>query len=250
MVTARLADQRLVLLGVLPDREKLTVVQFLREMPEWLQRTIHAVCLDRYPGYRNAVKEVLPTVVVVTDRFHVAQQYRAGADALRRKELKRLKQELPAAEYQQLRGSLWAFRKNQGDLTPEEATVLARLFAYSPPLKLAYTFREDLTTTFESNLSKEEAHVKLQEWQERVQASDLTCYDGFLTTLDNWMDEITNYFAHRWNSGFVEGFNNKLKVLKRRCYDILNLDHLFQRVYLDLDGYRLFARRISYAPYM
>jgi hypothetical protein len=39
----------------------------------------------------------------------------------------------------------------------------------------------------------------------------------------------------------VEGFNTKLKVLKRRCYGIFNLNHLFQRLYLDLEGYRLFA---------
>jgi len=50
------------------------------------------------------------------------------------------------------------------------------------------------------------------------------------------MDEITNYFVDRNNSGFVEGLNNKIKVLKRRCYGIFNLRHLFQRIYLDLEG--------------
>jgi transposase len=39
----------------------------------------------------------------------------------------------------------------------------------------------------------------------------------------------------------VEGFNNKIKVLKRRCYGLFNLKHIFQRIFLDLEGYRLFA---------
>jgi transposase len=43
------------------------------------------------------------------------------------------------------------------------------------------------------------------------------------------------------NSGFVEGFNNKIKVLKRRCDGIFNRQHLFQRISLDMEGYRLFA---------
>jgi hypothetical protein len=30
-------------------------------------------------------------------------------------------------------------------------------------------------------------------------------------------------------------------VIKRRCYGILKVGHLFQRLYLDLEGYRLFA---------
>jgi len=59
--------------------------------------------------------------------------------------------------------------------------------------------------------------------------------------LNNWQDEITNYFHHRYNSGFVEGLNNKIKVIKRRWYGLLNVKHLFQRLYLDLEGYRLFA---------
>jgi len=42
-------------------------------------------------------------------------------------------------------------------------------------------------------------------------------------------------------SGFVEALNNKLKVLKRRCHGIFNLGHLFQLIFLDLDGYRFFV---------
>ncbi|MBI4853435.1 MAG: transposase [Acidobacteria bacterium] len=63
----------------------------------------------------------------------------------------------------------------------------------------------------------------------------------FLTTLDNWIDEITNFFLDRNSSAFVEGLNNKIKVLKRRCYCIFNLSHLFQRIFLDLVGYDFFS---------
>jgi transposase len=242
IVTARLSGDHVAILAVLPNREKDTVVEFLRSIPAALQRTIHTVCVDMYVGYRNAVRETLSTAQVVVDRFHVAKLYRGGADTLRTQELKRLKQELPPEDYRQLKGSLWAFRKNQADRTPEDAHVLARLFAQSPRLELAYTFREELTALFEQELTQPEAQRQIQDWQARVRASELTCFDSFLTTLDEWMDEITNYFLNRRNSGFVEGLNNKLKVLKRRCYG-LNVDHLFQRIFLDLEGYRLFAHR-------
>jgi len=56
-----------------------------------------------------------------------------------------------------------------------------------------------------------------------------------------WLDRIANYFRHHQNSGFVEGLNNKINVLKRRCFGIYNLRHLFQRITLDLDGYRRFC---------
>ncbi|MBI5030117.1 MAG: transposase [Chloroflexi bacterium] len=59
------------------------------------------------------------------------------------------------------------------------------------------------------------------------------------------MERILNYFVRRNSSGFLEGLNNKLKVLKRRCYGQFNVGHLFQRIFLDLEGYRLFARRTT-----
>jgi transposase len=193
-----------------------------------------------YKGYINAVKEVLGEAIVVVDRYHVATKYRHCADALRKKELNRLKNELPQEAYEPLKGAMWPFRKKQAELT-EEAELLERLFAYSPDLKLAYILREELTAIFEQDLTKAEATTAIKAWRKKVENSGLTCFDSFLTTLDNYLDEITNYFLSRHSSGFVEGLNNKIKVLKRRCYGLLNLDHFFQRLFLDLEGYRLFA---------
>lgn len=242
IVTARLPNGRLAILGVLPDREKTTVRKFLQSIPVSLAATIHTACTDMYEGYIQAVREVLRHVRIVIDRFHIAQKYRGAADTVRKQELQRLKHELPKADYQQLKGTLWAFRKNQVDLTPAEQERLARLFVYSPELAAAHLLREELTLIFEQAISQLQAQEQIRAWQERVRHSGLSCFDDFLNTLDRWWNEITNYFVNRDSSGFVEGLNNKLKVLKRRCYGLLNVEHLFQRIFLDLEGYRLFAR--------
>ena len=85
---------------------------------------------------------------------------------------------------------------------------------------------------------KNDAKRALRAWETRVRDSGLTCFDNFLKTLHRHWEAITNYFVDLLTSGFVEGLNNKLKVLKRRCYGISNLDHFFQRIFLDLEGYR------------
>lgn len=241
IVTAHLEDDRVVILGVLANREKDTVIAFLRTIPEKLRWTIYTACTDMYEGYTEAVREELKHARIVIDRFHVAEKYRDGADALRKQELKRLKHELSAKEYKTLKGNLWAFRKNSADLKPAEKQVLQRLFSHSPNLALAYQLREQLTAIFDKNLSKAAAKVKIRNWVRQVKKSGLQCFDDFLKTLANWWEEILNFFVDRANSGFVEGFNNKLKVLKRRCYGIFNLNNLFRRIYLDLEGYRMFG---------
>ena len=241
IVTGKGTSGEVKVLAVLPDRKKQTVKQFLEQMPRRVKRAIRTVCTDMYEGFILAVKEVLGKAQVVIDRYHVAKLYRAGADRLRTQELRRLKQELPKEEYAKVKGAMWPFRKKAADLEVEEQELLARLFTYTPALQQAYAYREQLTGIFEAPLSKEAALQELTDWQQRVSASGLSCYDGFLLTLEKWREEIANYFLARQNSGFVEGLNNKIKVLKRRCYGIFNLPHLFQRLTLDLEGYPRFA---------
>jgi transposase len=241
IVTARLTDKRLVILGVLKDREKDTVVEFLRSIPVRLLQTIHTVCSDMYEGFTEAVREEVKSARLVIDRFHVTRKYREGVDNLRKQELRRLKSELPEEAYGQLKGSMWALRKDRQDLQPEDRQVLRTLFTYSPKLKAAYDFQRQLTDIFDQPISKTMAKGKIRAWINRVHKYGLTCFDEFLKTYDHWTEEITNFFVNRANSGFVEGFNNKIKVLKRRCYGLFNLKHIFQRVFLDLEGYRLFT---------
>ena len=246
ILTTQQADGHVALLGVLADRQKETVRQFFESIPKRLWQTMKKVCTDMWEGYTNAVTEFAAahpevSVEVVVDRFHVTKNYRECVDNLRKKECRRLKKELSETQYAAIHGVMWPLRKNSADLTAEEQEKLQHLFAYSPDLKLAYTFREELTAIFELPLTKEEAKQHIIAWQRKVSRSALTCFDKFLTTLDNWLDKIANYFTGRLSSGFVEGLNNKIKTTKRRCYGILRNTTLFQRLYLDMEGYRNFA---------
>lgn len=237
----------MVLLGVLADRRKETVAKFLRSIPAHLKSTIHTACCDMYEGYLEALHEELPQVRVVIDRFHVAKTYREALDNLRKREMKRLKAQLSEDEYKQLKGSLWALRKRRADLNEAQTQVLHLLLEHSPDLKAAYVLREGLTAIFDEPISKSTAQDRLRKWMEQVAASGVKCFDDFIKTLNRLWEPITNYFVARKTSAFVEGLNNKIKVLKRRCYGLFNLKHFFQRLYLDLNGYRLF--RIQ-PPYM
>jgi len=240
-VTTRTADGGLKLLGLLPNRRRETVEAFLRQIPARLRAQVRDVCTDMYEGYTSAVQEALPEARIVVDRFHVAKAYRDCADQLRKEVQRELKAELSETEYEALKGTMWLFRRDPQKLEKQEQERLEWLFECAPDLKQAHQLREELTAIFETEQSKESGRTAIEDWQKRVRESGLRCFDSFLKTLSNWMEEITNYFISRLTSGFVEGFNNKIKVLKRRCYGITNLKHLYQRLCLDLEGYRLFG---------
>jgi len=241
IVSTRDDQGKPVVLAVLKDRKKETVASFLKSIPENLRATVEEVCTDMYEGFINAAEEVLTQAQVVADRFHVAKLYRAALDDLRKQEMKELKRLLDKQEYAGLKGVLWALRKRPADLEPEEQEVLELLFKCSRNLRQAYALREKLTQIFETKQSPEAARGAIRDWIIEVKRSGLDCFDKFVTTLEENMEIITNYFTHRSNSGWVEGLNNKIKVLKRRCYGITNPVSLFRRIWLDLSGYEAFA---------
>jgi transposase len=241
LVSAHDEQGKPIVLAVLKGREKQTLIDFLKTIPKRLQDTIKEVCTDLYEGFIHAVEEVLPQAKIVADRFHVTKLYRAAVDALRKTELKALKGVLTKEEYAGLKGVLWALRKPREHLEPEEHVLLDRLFEASPLLRKAYTLREKLTRLFDKDHSKKSGRRAIRRWMAAARKSGLDCFDKFLTTLENRMDLITHYFISRSSSGWVEGLNNKIKVLKRRSYGIKNLGNLFRRIWLDLRAYEAFA---------
>jgi transposase len=106
-----------------------------------------------YEGFTEAVREVIGEAVIVIDRFHVAKLYGKCADDLRTREMRRLKKEMSEKEYEQIKGVMWAFRKNEEDLEEEEKRKLEKLLSHSPELEKAYRLREALRAIFEKKMS-------------------------------------------------------------------------------------------------
>ena len=164
---------------------------------------------------------------------------------MRKKELERLRKTLSKAQYKELEGVMWLLRKRPDDLTLKDQETLDQLFRYSPLLQQAYQLKNELTALFSSDLDRRRGKQRITGWMNRVKKSSVRCFDTFLKTLETYKDEVVNYFLDRLTSGFIEGLNNKIKVIKRRCYGLKNIGHLFQHLYLDLCGYSLYAWKKS-----
>jgi transposase len=170
-----------------------------------------------------------------------ARHYRDAVDAVRKQEVRRLHKELPKAAQDDLKRTRWPFRKRAGNLDSADQERLDVPLAHSLALRQAYTLREELRVIFDTARSKADGLHRIQFWRQRAARSGLACFDTFLKLLDCRLDLIANYLINHQTSSFVEGLNNKLEVLKRRCYELRNVGRLFQRLTLDLHGYRRFS---------
>jgi len=240
LITSR-ADNKTKILAVIKGREKLKIKAFLCSIPKHLKRTIVGICCDMYDGYVNAAKESFDEKIpVIVDRFHVAKLYRKCLVKLRKNELARLRRVLAKEEYQSLKYAIAILKRNKEFATQEEGKILESLFKHSPALKTAYKLCCQLTGIYNSRIGKRKANRKINEWIAKVETSGINYFKTFVSTLEKYKTEIVAYFKGRYTSGFVEGFNNKAKVLKRRCYGIFNENNLFRRLFLDCSGYEIF----------
>jgi len=189
-------------------------------------------------AYIGAAKSVFdPKVAIIVDRFHVAKLYRRSLVQLRKKELVRLRKKLIPEQYKALALAIAIMVKSKSYATTEERKILRKLFYHSPILKVAFDLCCKLTHIYNSHTGIRAATRKINGWISKVESSGLSCFKTFVKALNKYKVEITAYFKGRHNSGFVEGFNNKIKVIKRRCYGIFDVKTLFKRLFLDLSGY-------------
>ena len=99
IISVGLRNGKRRVIGVLENRKKETVRKFFSSIPKHLRKTVRVFCTDLYEGFINAAKEFFGRKIrIVADRFHVANLYRKSLDNLRKKEIKRLKKELPKEE--------------------------------------------------------------------------------------------------------------------------------------------------------
>jgi len=241
IVSAKNKKGDLSVIAVLPNRLKETVKSFLESIPESLRKTVNSICTDMCDSFVQSACEIFGERVVIIDRYHVSKLYREPLDKLRISEMKRLKKELSSEEYAKLNNMMWIVRKKYECLSHTEKDQLNLLYKHSLKLKEMHRAALKLTHIFNTHQSRKVAFTKLNRWIDFVQKSGLLCFDGFIKTLTKYKSTILNYFKSRKNSGFVEGLNNKIKVLKRRCYGVFKTETLFQRLFLDLKGYEMFA---------
>ena len=238
LITSRVGKESRIL-EIIKGRGKAEVKAFLTTIPNHLKKTIIAICSDMYDGFINAAKEAFgEDIPVIADRYHVSKLYRKSLVSLRKKELKKLKKSMVPEEYKALKPAISLLcKRKECELNESEKEVLKPLFDSAPKIKKAYNFSLRLTSIYNKHSTPDEALESINTWISDVEKSDINCFKEFIKTLKKYQKEICNYFIGRNSSGFVEGFNNKVKVIKRRCYGIFNINHLFQRVFLDFSGY-------------
>ena len=213
---------------MLPDRRKESLVRWLTRPPDGIDlTTLTFAATDLWAHYRAAVNTVFPHVAVVADRFHVVQNLHKVIHDVRREAQKAATND---EERQQLKGLRYLLLKNQHNLTESDTVRLDALADSHPDIFRLWQLRQELYDWYEMRTTHDLASAALERWIVDARQLGMKHLDSFCGTLANWQTEIVNFFHERITSGFVEGMNSKIRVLKRIAFGIPNFDHFRLRV--------------------
>ena len=121
------------------------------------------------------------------------------------------------------------------ELSEEQEKQLANMLKASPELKQCYELKEAFRDLFNQNITIRAAEKLLRRWVAQVEATSFKSLKSFVNTLRNWWQQILNYFDGRFNNGFAEGVNLKIKMLNRRGYGYRNFNSFRLHVLVAFD---------------
>lgn len=219
-----LADpQQRKLIDILPNRFENSLIQYFSKFSSRTQ-VKYFVC-DMNPHFREVSRVCFPNAIVVADRYHVIRQAYWAMERVRKNEQNRL-----SARFRKY------FKKSRGllmkpieKLTNEEADQLALMFEIAPRLADAYRLKNEFLRVIRSNSSKEGKPLLL-DWLHAVEVMDLPEFSDCTKAYRNWFYEILNSLDAPWSNGYIEGCNNKTKVLKRVSYGMRNFSNFRKRI--------------------
>jgi transposase len=189
-------------------------------------RKLKAVAMDMSSAYFWTVRETLPGVKVVFDRFHVISLMNQAIDELRRDH----QAELDALGRQTIKGSRFLLLRNYDSLQPDRKARLDALLSVNRPLFEIHSMKEQLRLFWEKT-DRKEAEQFLAIWCRDAMNSGIKVLKKVGKTLAGYRTGLLNYFDHRITSGAVEGLINKIKTLKRQAYGFRDAEYFKLRLY-------------------
>jgi transposase len=218
-----------------PGRNADVLIEFFKELGIDRCFNIKTVTMDMSASYEKAVQLWLPQADIVFDRFHVQQLASDAVDEVRRAIVRELKGTEDAKTVKKTR---FVLLKNQEDLSRPEKQKLNAVQANNKRLYRAYLLKETLRNALDY-LQPARAEKELRSWLSWASRSRLAPFVRVARTIRARLEGVLAYVRTRLTNGFLEGINNKTRVVARRAYGFHGPAPLIAMLFLNCGGIEL-----------
>ena len=205
------------------DRSEASMDQFYRFLGEKKAKRMRLAVMDMWRAFRNSTQRHAPQAGILFDKFHVIKHLGEALDKIRKSEYARLE----GKKRQFIKGQKYTLLSHPQNLTGTARKNLKLLLAANKRLNTAYLLKESFAQLWDYH-SEAWARKFFENWRAQLKWQRLKPYGNFAAMIERHWDGIAAYCKpeNKVALGFVEGLNNKIRVLQRRAYGLRDEEYL------------------------
>ena len=212
-------------LDILPKRTENAVLDYLLQFPKEERDRVQYFISDMWTPYQDAARAAFGKSTRVIDRYHWIRQLYWAFERVRKDVQKHMTKERRIY----FKHSRKLLLKPFAELSDDDKQAVNIMLYYSSDLSTAHFYKEEFQKIADCR-SLVDAKKMMQEWIESAIECGVRPIEDCARTMLRWKTEILSSYNTSCTNGFVEGCNNRIKVLKRVSYGCRNFKRFRNRV--------------------
>ncbi len=209
------------------DRSEKSMDLFFAWLGEKKSRRIQLAVMDMWKAFLNSTRKSASQAAILFDKFHVIRHLNEALDKVRKSEYARLS----GKDRRFIKGQKYTLLSRRENLDTEGRFALRTLLKANKRLNIAYLLKESFCQLWEY---KKEGWARkfFDNWRSSLKWQRLRPYEEFAEMIESHWDGIAAFIQseEKVSLGFVEGLNNKIRVIQRRAYGLRDEDYLRLKV--------------------
>lgn len=213
------------IMDILPDRTQSHLASYFREIDRAQRLRVKYFVCDMWQPYVDLAHTFFPNAKVCIDKYHFIRQVTWAMEKVR----KRLQKTMTITMRKYYKRSHKLLLTRYHKLKEENKKACDLMLLYNDDLRLAHWLKEkfyEICQDIRYSRQRRDFH----DWIKIAESSGLKEFEKCADTYRRWSKEILNAFKYGITNGTTEGFNNKIKVLKRTSYGIQNFERFRTRI--------------------
>lgn len=192
---------------------------------------IESVSLDGARTYISSSKKYAVNALIVLDRFHATKKVNDAIDQVRKNELRKARK-LEDEELIELTNCKQRFilLKNKSKRTARQSATLEHLRNINQPIYTGMLLKEKFLEVYDLK-NEDEAILHIYEWIDDALESGLKSFEEIAWSMVDKIEYVLNWFTAKRSSAISEGFNNKIKRLKRMAYGYKDINYFKLKIH-------------------
>lgn len=205
------------------DRSETSLDSFYEWLGEKKGAGIRLAVMDMWKAFELSTRKNAPQAAILYDKFHVMRHLGTALDQVRKREYGRL----AGKDRSYIKGQKYTLLSNRENLTLDGRRALKKLLGANKRLNTAYLLKETFGQLW-SYQTEGWARRFFEHWKAALKYQRLRPYEQFAAMIERHWDGIAAYSRpdNKVPLGFVEGLNNKIRVIQRRAYGLRDEEYL------------------------